>query len=204
MSQQTFYLNGGMKAAMGGKSRTYFKIDLPPNTISWYYTFTTKEGKSNPSALNLVSQLTRFYDPTGFTALALNAIGTPTGVAACDIYLMDKMNADAFMDKVDNMGGTYYYTISGSRENFRNGVVEVKDDNKRTKYLGFKNPSASTGISISFEVAAIIEETVIDNTVWAKETKEYLYKEYYTDFKKQGVTEEEAVNLSNCLVEKVS
>lgn len=199
MPQQTFYLNGGGRALLGGKSRTYFQIPLPKNTISWYYTFTTKEGTSS-SALNLVPQLSKYFDPTGLTSLTLSAILAPTGSSSCDIYLMDRKNADAFLEKVDNWGGSFSYTISGSRQNFKNGTVEINDKVNGVCYLGFKNPSSSTGINITFEVAAIVEETVTDNTVWSEETKSRFKNDFYSNFKKQNVEDDLAKELSECLL----
>lgn len=161
MTPQTFYLNGGTRATFGGKSRTWFNISLPQNTIEWYYSFTTTKGENSKATIGLLSQLTRLYDPTGMTAIATNAILTPSGAGVCDIYLMDRKNADAFSEKVDNWGGTYYYQVTGSRENFKNGTVQIKDILTGNWCLGFKNPSSTEGISITFEVVAIVEETKI-------------------------------------------
>jgi tetratricopeptide (TPR) repeat protein len=161
MTPQTFYLNSGTRATFGGKSRTLFNITLPPNTFEWYYSFSTsKNGKTN-TTIGLVSQLTKLVDPTGLTSIATSFIFTPTGAGVCDIYLMDRKNAEAFLEKVDNWGGTYYYHVSGSRENYKNGTVQIKDITNGNWCLGFKNPSSTVGISITFEVAAIVEETKI-------------------------------------------
>ncbi|WP_166919762.1 tetratricopeptide repeat protein [Flavobacterium poyangense] len=157
MAPQTFYLNGGTRAAVGGKSRVWYNIELPKNTIEWYYAFSTTKGKSSSSDIKLVAQLTRLYDPTGMTAMAMSALFTPTGAGVCDIYLMDRNNADKFMDKVDNFGGSYQYMINGSRLNFRDGIVQINDNLSGQLCLGFKNPSASEGIAITLEVAAIVE-----------------------------------------------
>ena len=54
---QSFYLNGGSKNMVGGNSRTGFKIDLPPNTIEWYYAFTTEPTKNNQQNIQLENQL---------------------------------------------------------------------------------------------------------------------------------------------------
>jgi tetratricopeptide (TPR) repeat protein len=161
MTPQTFYLNGGTKATFGGKSRTWFNIPLPTNTVEWYYSFTTTKNENSSSTIGLLSQLTRLYDPTGMTAIAANAILTPSGAGVCDIYLMDRANSDKFMDKVDNWGGSYSYQVNGSRENYKNGTVQIKDILTGNWCLGFKNPSATEGISITFEVVAIVEETKI-------------------------------------------
>ena len=45
VQQRSYYLNGGARAAFGGKSRATLKIDLPQNTKRWYYSFTTSPGK---------------------------------------------------------------------------------------------------------------------------------------------------------------
>jgi tetratricopeptide (TPR) repeat protein len=161
MTPQTFYLNGGTKATFGGKSRTWLSIPLPTNTVEWYYSFTTTKNENSSSTIGLLSQLTRLYDPTGITATATNAILTPSGAGVCDIYLMDRANCDKFMNKVDIWGGSYSYKVSGSRENYKNGTVPIKDILNGNWCLGFKNPSATEGISITFEVVAIVEETKI-------------------------------------------
>lgn len=161
MTPQTFYLNGGTRATFGGKSRTWFNIQLPKNTVEWYYSFTTTKGENSKATIGLLSQLTRLYDPTGMTAIATNAILTPSGAGVCDIYLMDRVNCDKFMAKVDNWGSTYTYRVNGSRENYKNGTVQIKDILSESWCLGFKNPSATEGISITFEVVAIVEETKI-------------------------------------------
>lgn len=161
MTPQTFYLNGGTKATFGGKSRTWFNIPLPKNTVEWYYSFTTTKNENSSSTIGLLSQLTKLYDPTGITAIATNAILTPSGAGVCDIYLMDRANSDKFTNKVDNWGGTYSYKVNGSRENYKNGTVQIKDILSGNWCLGFKNPSATEGISITFEVVAIVEETKI-------------------------------------------
>ncbi len=204
MPEQTFYLNGGMRAAFGGKSRTYYKVDLPKNTVEWYYTFSTLESQnSGVHSLKLASQLTRLVDPTGMTAIAVSAIMSPTGSSSCDIYLMDRQNADAFVNKVDNNGGTYTYTISGSRQNYRNGVVQVKDATFGTYYLGFKNPSSSTGIDISFEVAAIVEEIEADNNVWAKESREKLFNLFYQQLKTKNFDDAVSKDVAGCMISNI-
>jgi len=162
MAVQNIYLNGGNNATFaGGKSRTWVPITLPPNTVEWYYSFSATPGKSPAAAINLLSQLTRFVDPTGNTALLTSLIMTPSGTAYCDAQLMDRKNADAFTQKVDHLGGTYFYYPSASRDNYKSGMVQVKDITSGNWCLGFKNPAMAQGISITFEIVAIVEETKI-------------------------------------------
>jgi len=177
LAPETFYLNGGNMATFGGgKSRVWYDIKLPKNTVEWYYTFTTSKGQDPAPSINLFSQLTRMADPSGFTAIATKAIMTPTGAAVCDLYLMDRPNCDKFMEKADNWGGTYTYWVDGSRLNLMQATVPVKDHVAGNICLGFKNPSATQGITVKFEVVAIIEETVVKEKS-ESETKAEMFAE---------------------------
>ena len=89
LSQQDFYLNGGMWASVGGKSRIYLPIELPPNTVEWYYVFTTSENKTQGQSINLVTQLFKLVSVPGLSSIAsltTDAILAPAGVAKCDVY----------------------------------------------------------------------------------------------------------------------
>ena len=155
------YLNGGMRSAFGGKSRTYLKIDLPPNTKQWYYSFSTSKGKSGVKNLNLALQLSSLLaDPSGITSQAISAVGVPEGSGSIDVVLCDFKNIKLFQNKVDNNGGTYSYIMEGTVENTKQAVVQINDVKTNSWYLGLKNPSSLDGINISIEVVAITEEIV--------------------------------------------
>jgi tetratricopeptide (TPR) repeat protein len=158
IESRSIYLNGGLRASFGGKSRIYLKVDLPPNTIKWYYSFSTKKGKSGTQNMNLGLQLAgMLVDPSGLTSNTLSAIKVPDGVATADIYLCDRANIDAFLEKVDNYGGTFYYNMEGTTLNTKQAVVEIDDITSGTIYLGLKNPSTNDGLNISIEVVAVTE-----------------------------------------------
>lgn len=155
---RSIYLNGGIRASLGGKSRTYIKVDLPQNTVKWYYSFSTERGESGTQNLNLAIQLTSMMaaGSAGSTAVNLSGIEVPAGSASVDVYLCDRENIDAFINKVDNDGGTFYYTMEGTTKNTRQAIIEVDDVTSGTVYLGLKNPSASDGVNISIDVVAIV------------------------------------------------
>jgi hypothetical protein len=163
MSQQDFYLNGGIRAQFGGKSRVYYRIDLPENTVSWYYVFTTHSGQSPAPIINLLTQITSLFDPSGLAPIVASAILAPTGSHACDMYLMDYSNKNAFMNKVDQNHGSFSYYESGSRMNYKSGTIMINDKelNSGSWYIGFRNPSAIEGLNVSFEAVAITEELVM-------------------------------------------
>ena len=59
LHQQTFYLNSTARAALGSKSKTWFNVPLPPNTVEWYYSFTTTKSEKSKASVELFAQLTR-------------------------------------------------------------------------------------------------------------------------------------------------
>ena len=205
LTNQDFYLNGGTKGAFGGKSRINLLISLPKNTVEWYYVFSTSPNQGNNQSINLVAQLTRLVDNTGMTAIATSALLAPTSNGgACDVYLMDRINSDKFMEKVDSWGGTYSYFPEGTRENFHKGTIQIKGITSGNWYLGFKNPSVSTGVNVSVEVAAIVEEEILDYSTWSTETKARFYDDFYKNLKDKNVDDEIAKEIAGCLIDKVA
>lgn len=174
IQQRNIYLNGGARASFGGKSRIYLKIDLPPGTVYWFYSFTTSPGESGIKNLNLLAQISTFIiDPSGITDAALSEIDVPSGSQSIDVYLCDRSNIDLFLQKVDNNGGSYSYMMEGSVENTKQGLIKVDDVKVGTWYLGLKNPSSLEGVNIAVEVVAIVEES-IDNGISELEEKAIL------------------------------
>ncbi|HPF10568.1 MAG TPA: hypothetical protein PLP62_03900 [Flavobacteriaceae bacterium] len=159
---RNIYINGGLRAEFGGKSRVFIPVDLPPNTVKWYYSFSTSRDENNAQNINLGLQLTAIIlDPTFSTANVVSKIKVPDGVASADIFLMDKKNMEAFMDKADNNGGTFYFSEEGSVMNTKNAVVEIDDIKNGRMYLGLRNPSTTYGLNLSIEVVAITETKIL-------------------------------------------
>lgn len=160
MSQQTFFLNSTTRAAFGGKARASLNIVLPPNTVEWYYSFTTTKGEKPKTSVELFSQLTKLVDPTGMTAVATGAILTMPGSGACDIYVMDKENGAIFIER-NSTTDMFDYDAASARENFQNGTVRLDNLTSGELTLGFRNRNATEGIAITIEVVAIVEDIKI-------------------------------------------
>lgn len=156
VENRDLYINGGARAQFGGKSRTYIKVDLPPNTIQWYYSFSTSKGKSGTKNLNLGIQLAGILtDPSGITSNVLSAIDVPEGEATADVYLINRENLNSFLQKIE-----FRHFPEGMAENTKQAVVKIDDIKSGTWYLGIKNPSSLNGINLSIEVVAITEKSV--------------------------------------------
>src|SRR5579864_6554822 len=82
ISQQSFYLKGEVN-----NSRQVFQINLPANTVEWYYTVTTRSGDDQSSNNDLTGQLVKLVDPDhGIAPKA--SVRVPAGTGVCDVYLM--------------------------------------------------------------------------------------------------------------------
>ncbi|MGB3151136.1 MAG: hypothetical protein WBB27_10770 [Maribacter sp.] len=159
---RSIYLNGGLNASFGGTSRISIKVDLPLNTVEWYYSFSTSQGKSGAKNLELGIQLgTLLSDPSGLTSTALSGIKVPTGEANADIYLCDNINIKGFIEKYDNYGGSYSFYPEGTVQSTKQAVVAIDDIRSGTWYLGIQNPSTSSGLNVNIEVVAIVEERIV-------------------------------------------
>jgi hypothetical protein len=79
ISKETFTLNSGGRAMLGGRSRIDLPVELPANTVEWYYAVTTCPEKAPAPTIGLADQLIKYLTPTGIASSVLSAIMTPTG-----------------------------------------------------------------------------------------------------------------------------
>lgn len=158
VAQRSIYLNGGARSSVGGKSRVMLKVDLPPNTKSWFYGFSTTPGESGIANLNLAIQLSALaLDPTAATQAIVQSVKVPTGSASMDVYVLDERNSDLFLQKVDNNGGSYSYYREGTVANTKQAAVAIDELNTGIVYLGLKNPATWDALNVQIEVAAVVK-----------------------------------------------
>lgn len=159
IEERNIALNGGIRSQFGGKSRTYIKIDLPPGTKEWYYSFSTRPGTSGTENLNLALQLSTLVTG-GLASSAINTAGIkiPSGSASIDVYLLSSQWVNSFLEKADTKGVSIPIITEGSVQNTRQAAVKIDDVKEGTWYLALKNPSETDGINIFIEVVAIVEE----------------------------------------------
>lgn len=209
--QLTFSLDGGLTSSVNGQSRVIFQFDLPENTVEWYYIFSSQ---SNPEAMeaaagniNLAAQLTRVFDPTGVSATATNSLLAPSGSEQCNVFLFPSYaEATNFYNKTDQslLDDPFVYYPTCSIEAATQGKVKVTTITEGTCYMGIQNPSFNSSINVVIEVAAIVEEEVLNLDEWSIETKESLYTNYFETFMANGAEEEAARLIANCMVEKMT
>ncbi len=157
IQEEKYYLNSRSNALLkGGKCRIIVPISLPKNTVEWHYTFTASREENDITntlnTFNLAAELTTFLKKENSLKGAVQTLNTPPGANICDIYLFDEKNAKLFKDRED-----YDYKPEGTRENFKSGIVSIKDNLEEKIYLGINNSDNLHGIHLGIEVVAIVQ-----------------------------------------------
>lgn len=191
---------------IGGKTRVYYKINLPVNTVEWYYIFTTSPNIKG-SNLNLFKQISTILVANPVASILANSLSVDSGEHPIDVFLMDNKGFSDFNEK--GMFGNYAnsrpsHYPDGSVLNSKEGKIKINNINKGSFYLGIRNPSINIGVNVKIEVVAIVEEVVTDNNKWSKETKELLYNQLIADLKKNNFSDEKIQSYANCLMTKIT
>lgn len=200
ISERHIKLNGGARSQVGGKSRTYIKVDLPQGTKSWYYSYSTYSNQYGTQALNLGIQLMGLVAYGGSYSDVASLIEVPAGTATGDVYLLDGNNVDDFISKVDNYGGTFTYWSEGSVFNTKNAVVAIDDLTSGTYYLGLKNPGTWDALDIHIEVVAIVDNS--NEGTWTPEYEDLIYDALVEDLTEE-MEFETATEVAACMVEYI-
>lgn len=180
--QRNVYLNGGARSSVGGKSRLIIPVQLPKGTVNWYYSFSTSPGESGTENLNLMAQLSALtLAPSGITKTTLSNIKIPSGSSSIDVYLFDQTNAEAFIQKVDNNGGTLYFSRESSVFNTRQAIVAIQTNIGNQFYIGLKNPSMLDGVNVLIEVVAEVSTKVYED-IWTVTSADKIYSNCIESF----------------------
>jgi hypothetical protein len=156
ISQQSFYL----KASAGNSSGEILPVNLPANTVRWYYTVTTMSGHGLFSNSDLTGQLVNQVDPVH--GIASDAtITVPKGTGACDVFLMTNPNEAI---KYVNKQPAVSFLMNDSREHFISGAVPVKDYLDGSCFLVIRNSNYSRGVNVNIEVTAIVLSSTVGSS----------------------------------------
>jgi hypothetical protein len=163
-------LNGGVRAAFGSgfgaTSRVAIPINLPENTVEWYYSFTTTNGGSGGfnNALKLAVQVGSIVSnlstagiasifTRGLSQSAVNSIEVPNGSMAVNTYLLDVEYLNPFIQKKE-----FSYYESESSLQSTQSLVRINKFTKGKFYLGLQNISSTSAVEVQVEVVAIVAE----------------------------------------------
>jgi len=155
IENQKFTLNS--QSRIGGTTRSYLFINLPPNTVSWIYMLTTSKS-STPAALNLLPQVLNLIPNMGLTSTLLSSLTFPTGESSINTYIINKDQIANFNNKSE-----FNYYPPASRQAFNSGPVKVDYPfNNGQYYLGIDNPSAISAVNISIDVIALVKKKSLE------------------------------------------
>jgi hypothetical protein len=160
ISQQSFYLTVGFHAMGNNGSIQALQINLPANTVEWYYTVTTKSGRGQFSNSDLTGQLVKLVDPD--CGMATNgSVRVPGGNGVCDVYLMTNPHeVKKYVDKRPAVS----FLMNDSRKHCVSGVVPVTDFLEGSCFLVIRNPNSSHGVNVNVEVTAIVLSTIVGSS----------------------------------------
>ena len=162
VTSHSFFLKGGSRAMVGNSSRQVLPIDLPANTVEWYYTITTTTNRKQSLNSDLTGQLDKLLIPElGITSKALGTVAVPGGSGICDVYVMTNPNE---VNKYVNKQPAISFLMNDSRQNYISGVIQVKDFLYGSCFLVLRNPSASQGLNVTVEVTAIVLTTAVSSS----------------------------------------
>ena len=152
------YINSySNEAFKGGKSRLVIPVNLPANTIRWYYTVAASRDENAinqvSEQVSLFSDLSRLIDRTGALSFGIEALTAPPATDYIDVYLLDYQNLQLYNSQV-----AYSYILEGSRENIKSGNINISCCNQGQFYLAIKNPDSMHGVHALLEVVAITVE----------------------------------------------
>lgn len=199
--EQTIYLNQLLR--FKGKNKNYLQFQLPPNTVSWYYSFGTHVNKEAPKqrGTSLKDQLIDLWDKKGELLVAVaDAVSKPTGVAAIHVYLTNTSYATAFVSE-DFWESTapLDYHKAASRQNLTAGVIGSNMTSQEPLCLAFYNPSARQGVSITVQIyAQVAKKVYVDE--WATASMNQLNSNCLSFFTHNN---EAIQNVCGCVTEQI-
>jgi hypothetical protein len=162
VTSHSFFLKGGSRAIIGNSSRQVLQIELPANTVEWYYTITTTTSRKQSLNSDLTEQLDKLLVPDlGITSNASSSIAVPHGSGICDVYVMTNPNE---VNKYVNKRPAASFLMNDSRQNYISGLIQVKDFLYGSCFLVLRNPSASQGLNVTAEVTAIVQTTATSSS----------------------------------------
>ena len=213
--ESSFELNSSIIGALL-QPRKVIRVDLPPNTKSWFYQFNTALNESNTNNFKLLSSFVTkaaIAASAYYTKGATNAIkpllesginNIPTGEAEVSIYCLDQFNQSAFSNNKKFIPLEY-----GIAEKQKSGRVFIPFSADRQVYIGIKNTSSMQRRAIvNLQVYAIIEKPTPvnyndDTNGWSIENKRKMFNRWLNESRKLGYIEYNCLEIAQCTQTKI-
>ncbi|MCE3295147.1 MAG: hypothetical protein K0R65_861 [Crocinitomicaceae bacterium] len=207
IEERVHELDGGTFIVFG-QSRVVIPIDLPKNTVEWYYVFTsfsnTDVVASRSNTIDLFSQISKLIDRTGTTSSVISGIFAPNGSAASNVYILgSEKDAYNFKMKTDyDLIPIYWnvyndFCITAARQ----GKMRINANLGNRVYLGIK--AGDSPVVVKIEVVAIVKEKTVDYSTWSDETITLLKNAMMESLASENIEKDVARQLTECTITKV-
>lgn len=208
VEENIYQLDGGTFVVFN-QSRVIIPIDLPENTIEWYYVFTSvsddEAAQIKQTRIDLFSQIARVIDETGTTSKALSMLLAPAGTSSCSVYLFDgKDNALKFYNKVDQdifTSDNWRYLMNGTIESAMQGKQKITLTENGMYYLGIK--AGPSPVIVKIEVVAVVDGSISED-IWTEEQIATMENALSELFRENDVSSEGADELSECISQNIT
>lgn len=160
LSIESIYLKGPHHPPITGEieHREIFEIRIPENTMYLVYGYTTAYGVNKPQSLNLKSQITDLVKLKEIIDAAIfNDIVIPEGTVELNLYLLDQLNRDKFLEFYKFMIGDYRYFTEGSIFEMNEGLVIMDELPKESVFLVIDYPKDTRSVTANLEVVAVTD-----------------------------------------------
>lgn len=153
-----------------GRTRTVIPIELPPNSVGFYYQVETTVEKKDKSVdkrngendnsifQNCIDGIQKGLNAKQeLTKAVIQYITEPKGDGQCDIYLLDQYNSQLFENKTDRLGGEKFQAHNGEQMLSVAQTNSVVSMGPEKLYLGIRNPSSEV-IQVKVILIAVIKK----------------------------------------------
>lgn len=156
-----YWINSTSNASFrDGQSTVTVPVQLPDNTVEWYYILTANEEEEQTDRqvgnFDLSGELSSLlFGSTAVAGIASNllqGISQPAGGNYCDTKLLDHQNY-----LYANSGQSHSYFPEGSRDNISSAKVKISTALFSPAYIAITNDQFTSGISVGIEVVAITD-----------------------------------------------
>ena len=183
-------LHSALHFGVGVESRKYISIQIPPNTVRWYYSFSAKNTQSEANnSKNQSSLLSSLANASTHAVASLVSSGLQKTASSvdCSVYLLNSSS------DINNFLKNNHYSIIKycSREGFvsaQNVIVDGGHFLEGMQYLAIVNNNWQNAIYVNIQVVAVVQEPITDNG-WTIEDKQRFH-----DVVKQMLVDKGALN----------
>ncbi|PKG41766.1 hypothetical protein [Psychroflexus sp. MES1-P1E] len=203
ITETTKLLHSGVNSLIGGVSRVALPINLPENTVEWYYSFSTTAGSSRSSTLNLAVQVAAYASTGPMGSTIAKGLKVPPGNGEVDVSLITSDSKSAFLSKNDDLVKRY---SDLSEISTTQSVKTINNLLTGSYYLGLRNPSSYESVSVTIEVVAMVKVEATTNG-WTATKKQEAYINFNQPFKnlfKGQLKQPEIDSFTGCFMSKIT